>query len=240
MAVVLGTSSGFVTVAPTGDPAGTAVIIDGSSVVTKDTSPSTAVKIVEIGWYRAAGTNAANWEIALYAESAGVAATRLQVDATNSSTSGGWLAVAVDWAISGNTAYWLGLQMDAHSGSSSVDSAASGGSGSDIIVGTTALNDPFGGGAVADADAMYAIYALWQAASTPHTVDPSDSLVLADARVLGQGKGLASVLALADSPARELAYARAADDSVALADFASPDLVEGAAETVTRVINMSL
>ena len=52
MAVVLGTSSGFVTVAPTADPAGTDVIIDGASVVTKDTSPATAVKITEIGWYR--------------------------------------------------------------------------------------------------------------------------------------------------------------------------------------------
>ncbi len=165
MAVVLGTDSGFVTVTPTVDPNGTGVTIDGSSVVTKDTSPSTAVKIVEVGWYRGSGTNTANWEIGLYAEASSVAATLLFVDATNSSAAGGWLSVAVDWAISGSTAYWLGLQMDSHSGSSTVDSAASGGAGSDVMTGQTALNDPYGGGAVADADGMYAIYAKWEAAS---------------------------------------------------------------------------
>ena len=160
MALVLGTNSGFVTVAPTADPAGTGTTIDGSSVVTKHTSPANAVKITEIGWYRASGTNSANFEIALYSDVAGVADTRLFVDATNSSTSGGWITVAVDWDIVPNTAYWLGLQMDAHSGSSSVDGAASGGAGSDVLTSQTTLNNPYGGGVVADADGMYAIYAL--------------------------------------------------------------------------------
>lgn len=161
MAVVLGTSSGFVTVAPTADPNGTGVTIDGSSVVTKDTSPATRGKIIEIGWYRGSGTNAANFEVALYAESAGVAATRLFVANTNSSGSGGWIVTAVNWAVAASTAYWLGLQMDAHSGSSAVDSTTPGGAGSDVLTSQTTLNDPYGGGAVADASGMYAIYALW-------------------------------------------------------------------------------
>ena len=121
MAVVLGTSSGFVTTAPVDDPAGTSTTFYGSSVVTKDTSPAGVTAITEIGWYRGAGTNGANFEIALYADTAGVAAARLFVDATNSDTAGGWVRVAVDWAISESTAYWLGLQMDAHSGNSGVD-----------------------------------------------------------------------------------------------------------------------
>jgi hypothetical protein len=204
MAVVLGTSSGFVTVAPTADPNGTGVTIDGSSVVTKDTSPSTAVRIVEVGWYRGSGTNTANWEIGLYAESGGVAAARLFVDATNSSASGGWLTVAVDWAISGNTAYWLALQMDAHTGSSTVDSAASGGSGSDVLTGQTALNDPYGGGAVADADGMYAIYALWERAPVDHTLTPADSVDVTDQLL------------------KALAINRSFADSVDVADSASP------------------
>lgn len=161
MAVVLGTSSGFVTVAPTNDPTGTDVVIDGASVVTKDTSPATAnLKIVEVGWYRGSGTNTANFEIALYAESAGIAATRLFVDATNSSNVQGWIRTTVDWPISSSTAYWLGLQMDAHSGSSNVDSTTPGGAGIDRQTTQTTLNDPYGGGAVADASGMYAIYAL--------------------------------------------------------------------------------
>jgi hypothetical protein len=160
MALALGTNVGFVTIAPTADPAGSNTTIDGSSVVVKDTSPAGAIRITQIGWYRGSGTNTANFEIALYSESAGVAATRLFVDATNSSASGGWITVAVDWAISPSTPYWLGLQMDAHSGSSSVDSATPGGSGSDVLTSQTTLNDPYGGGTVADAAGMYAIYAL--------------------------------------------------------------------------------
>jgi hypothetical protein len=161
MALVLGTSSGFVTVAPTTDPDGeVATTIDGSSVVTKHTSPAGATRITEIGWYRATGTNTANFEVALYADESGVAGARLFVDATNSSASSGWLTTAVDWTITENTPYWLGLQMDAHTGSSTIDSQTSGGAGMDLLATQTALNDPYGGGAVADADGMRAIYAL--------------------------------------------------------------------------------
>src|SRR3990167_8890385 len=129
MALVLGTNSGFVTVAPTADPAGTSTTFDGSSVVTKDTSPVGATSITEVGWYRAAGTNSANFEVALYSNTAGVADVRLFVDNTNSDTAGGCVRVTVDWAISASTAYWLGLQMDAHTGNSGVDRADSGGAG---------------------------------------------------------------------------------------------------------------
>ena len=166
MALVLGTNSGFVTTAPTADPNETGTTIDGSSVVTKHTTPADAEKITSIGWYRASGTNTANWEIALYSDLVGVPTTRLFVDATNSTSSNGWVTTAVDWAVSPNTDYWLALQMDAHSGSSSVDGAASGGAGSDVMTSQTTLADPYGGGLVADADGMYAIYALVQLSVT--------------------------------------------------------------------------
>jgi hypothetical protein len=175
MALALGTNVGFVATAPSTDPAGGDTTIDGSSVVVKDTSPSTAVKITQIGWYRGSGTNTANFEIALYSDSAGVADARLYVDNTNSSSSSGWITVTVDWAISPSTAYWLGLQMDAHTGSSTVDSATSGGSGTDVRTSQTTLNDPYGGGTVADADGMYAIYALYQTAPTVTLNSPADA-----------------------------------------------------------------
>ena len=160
MALALGTNSGFVTVAPTADPAETGTTIDGSSVVTKHTSPADATRITSIGWYRASGTNTANWEIALYADLAGIPVARLFVDATNSASAGGWLTTVVDWTITPSTPYWLALQMDAHGGSSTVDGAASGGGGSDVLTAQTTLNDPYGGGVLGDADGMYAIYAL--------------------------------------------------------------------------------
>ena len=104
MAVVLGTSSGFVTSAPVDDPGGGDTTIDGSSVVTKDTSPAAATRITSVGWYRGGGTNTSNFEIALYSDNAGVADVRLYVDATNSSSSAGWIVTDVDWPISGSTA----------------------------------------------------------------------------------------------------------------------------------------
>lgn len=175
MALTLGTNVGFVTTAPTADPAGGDTTIDGSSVVVKDTSPAGAVKITEIGWYRGSGTNTANFEVALYADSSGAAGARLYVDATNSSSSAGWITTAVDWAITPNTAYWLAVQMDAHTGTSTIDNASSGGSGSDVRTSQSSLADPYGGGAVADADGMYAIYALYQSAPTVALNSPDDA-----------------------------------------------------------------
>ena len=175
MALALNTNVGFVATAPTADPAGGDAVIDGASVVTKDTAPAGAVKITQVGWYRGSGTATDNFEIALYANESDVAGTRLFVDATNSSASGGWITTAVDWAITPGTAYWLGLQMDANSGSSTVDSATSGGSGIDRRTGQTTLNDPYGGGAVADADGMYAIYALYNTAPTVVLDSPDDA-----------------------------------------------------------------
>ena len=122
-------------------------------------------KITEIGWYRGSGTNTSNFEVGLYAEAAGVAGALLSVARTNSSNVQGWIRVTVDWTITPSTAYWLGLQMDAHSGSSGVDAAASGGAGIDIVGSQSTLADPFGGGAVSDVDGMYAIYALVSAAA---------------------------------------------------------------------------
>ena len=188
MALALGTNSGFVTSAPSADPAGVDTTLDGSSVVTKHTSPANAVKITSIGWYRSVNTNAANWEVALYADSAGAAGARLFANQTNSSTTNGWLTTAVAWTITPNTDYWLGLQMDAHSGSTAVDSASSGGAGSDILAAQTTLNNPYGGGAVADSDGMYAIYALVAPISAAITGTITSSTTEAD--IVAGGKTL--------------------------------------------------
>lgn len=160
MALAIGTNVGFVTVAPTADPAGTDTVIDGASVVVRDLAPAGATRITEIGWYRGSGTNTANFEVGLYTDTAGVADVRDQVDATNSSASSGWIRVAVNWPITELTWYWLAVQMDAHTGSSNIDTAASGGSGIDRLTSQTTLGATYGGGAVLDADGMYAIYAL--------------------------------------------------------------------------------
>lgn len=168
MALVLGVSSGFVTAAPTADPTGGVnFTIDGTSVVTKHTTPSGVGKITELGWYRGSGTDTANFELGLYSDNAGVPDALLYVEATNSSSSGGWITRSVDWPISAGTTYWLALQMDVHAGSSTVDAEASGGVGRDGIAPATTLNDPYGGGAVANPAGMAAIYGLVEPSFVP-------------------------------------------------------------------------
>lgn len=164
MVVVLGTSSGFVTAAPTANPAGAPAVIDGWSSVTHDTSPATAAKITEIGWWCDTASEEANFEVALYAAdgASGVAGTRLYVSATNAKgTTAGWKRVTVDWTITGSTAYWLAVQCGAVDTITYIDAKTTDGTGYDRVAQST-LNDPYGGGAPADADGMMAIYVLWE------------------------------------------------------------------------------
>jgi hypothetical protein len=168
MALALGTNSGFVTVAPTADPAGGGTTtIDAIARVLRHTSPSTAAKITEIGWWCNEATEEANFEVGLYAADGGVvpgeAGTLLFVSATNAkgTTGGVWKTVTVDWTISPSTVYWIGVQLDNTATSTTMDVASVGGDGYDSKTSQTTLTDPFGGGAIVDTDGMLSIYALW-------------------------------------------------------------------------------
>jgi hypothetical protein len=178
MAVVLGTNSGFVTTRPTADPSGLDTTIEGASAVTKHTSPANAISITEIGWYRGVGTRTENFSVGLYAADGatvpGEAGTRLYVDATNSSSTQGWITTTVDWDIDPSTDYWLGVQMSFGDGSSNIDGSTSGAAGKDYRSGVISLGNPYGGGALADADGAYAIYALVYTGSSD-SVSPSAS-----------------------------------------------------------------
>lgn len=181
MALVLGTNSGFVTVAPTTDPGGTNSSFDARSKVTKDTSPATAVKITEIGWYCDNATEEANFEVGLYAADGAVvpgeAGTLLQVSRTNAKgTNAGWKKVTVDWTISPSTPYWLGAQLDDTATLTNMN-LGSGGSGRDELTSQTTLPNPFGGGAPGDAAGMMSIYAVWEAAAPEGNSTPNSNLL---------------------------------------------------------------
>lgn len=173
MTVVLGTNAGFVTVAPTTDPASAqTVTIDTTARVVKDTSPSTAVKITEVGWWCDNATEESNFEVGLYAADGAVvpgeAGTRLFVSATNAKgTTSGWKVVSsLNWTISGSTAYWIGVQVDDTATATITDNRTSAGSGYDSLASQTTLPNPFGGGAILDIDGILAFYAVWEAASS--------------------------------------------------------------------------
>lgn len=167
MALVLGTNVGFCATAPVADPEGDTFTMDAVSAVCGDTSPSTAGKITEVGWYCDNATEESNFEVGLYAAdgSGARAGTRLYVDATNAKGTGaGWKTVTVDWAISINTYYWIGVQLDdtatATSGNRRIGGIVS---GYDTLSGQTTLADPYGGNEPSTTNGL-AIYAVWEAA----------------------------------------------------------------------------
>ena len=167
MALALGTNCGFVSVAPSGDPgAGTFSTVDNYRVALRHTSPIGAVKIVEVGWYCIGATEESNFEVGLYAADGasvpGEAGTRLYVDNSNAKgTDAGWKRVTVDWSITAETVYWIAMQCDATDTATTTPRDLSGGAGIDLVV-AASLADPFGGGALSDADAMLGIYALYE------------------------------------------------------------------------------
>lgn len=169
MALSLGTNSGFVSEAPVADPNASSGgwTFDARAKVTKHTSPATATKIVEMGWWCDAETEAADFEVALYAADGatvpGEAGTRLFVSTGNlKGTTAGWKSVAVDWAIDPSTDYWLGASLENTSTTTILDNTGNGGDGEDGITSAT-LPDPFGGGALHDGNGMWAIYGVWEA-----------------------------------------------------------------------------
>lgn len=166
MAVVLGTNSGFVITAPTVDPAGTVTTVDTLAVVTKDTSPATAGKISEIGWWCNEATEASNFEVGLYAADGvvvpGEAGTLLYSSIINAKgTTSGWKTVSVDWGINANTVYWISLQLDDTATATNTYRSNSGGSGFDQVT-ASSLPNPFNGGTPISTTQNLSIYAVWK------------------------------------------------------------------------------
>lgn len=168
MALTLGVNCGFVTSAPTTDPsAGNLFAIDNAILVMKHKSPAGNYKIVEMGWYMDnVPTEEANFEVGLYDSDGivapGEAGTLLFSNRTNAKgTAVGWKVVKdLNWPISGSKNYWLGVQLDDTATQTTMAYTGFGGSGVDFNNTQTTLINPFGGGAIFDADGKLGIYAL--------------------------------------------------------------------------------
>ena len=177
MALVLGTNCGFVTVAPTEDPnGGTFVNGDNAGMTFLVTSPATAIKITEIGWYCDNATEAANFRAGLYDDDGAVvpgeAGTRIYLSSdVAKGTDAGWKRATVDWIISPSTVYWLAIGLDDTATATKIDRESSGGPGVDVQFEKNTLPNPFGGGSVFDSDGLIAIYAIYEAAPPAPEVD---------------------------------------------------------------------
>jgi len=168
MALVKGTNCGFVTEAPVDDPSIGSFTADIGAHAFKDTSPAGASRIIEIGWWCSNATEEANFEVGLYSHDAGndLPDVRLHVDNTNAKgTNDGWKTVAVDWAISSETTYWLSFQLDPTATATNVDYGSLGGELYSIASPAATLANPWvsaGTGAF-----LLAIYAVYEVGGTP-------------------------------------------------------------------------
>ena len=166
-AVVVGTSAGFVTVAPKADPAGSTGDISDAVYCTKDTSNSTATKITELGFWVGTISSSANYEIGIYDHDSGNDAPDSIVHVTTGQSTGlaaGWKTVTgLDIAIDSSTIYWVCVQVD--TGGGVYTDYSSGASTRGVISASdTSLPDPWdlGFGDIYDNYAS-AVYALWEA-----------------------------------------------------------------------------
>ena len=179
MAFTIGSvTCGFVTSAPTADPGAANIIADDTINVVSDTTPAGAARITEIGWYCDGASEEANFMVGLYASDGtvvpGEAGTLLYSDTTNAKgTDAGWKVVSVDWEISENTRYWIAITMDATATDTSTNRGLSGGSGRDARSGLHEFTNPFGGGALLDADGTVSIYAVYEE-GTPSASNPGN------------------------------------------------------------------
>lgn len=164
MALVKGTNCGFVTAAPTGDPAESASTVDNAAQALKDTAPVGAEKVTEIGWYCGNATQEANFEVGIYEHNAGDDNPEALVakEATNAKGTGiGWKkATSLNIAITAGQVYWLAVQLDNTATATMLDSKVDGGQKIDVKGSQVTLTDPWGvsGATYGQLISVYAVY----------------------------------------------------------------------------------
>lgn len=160
MAVVDGTNAGFVLASPTDDPAASSGAIDTYAITSgKFTSPSDAVRIIEMGWWQSnAVGNGTDFDIGVYDDD-GSANNRLYVQTSQINTANGWQKVTgLNWSISGSTIYWFGLQVDGTTPDTGVDYSTHATYGREYKSNTSLPAVWDGGSFVTRIIALYAVY----------------------------------------------------------------------------------
>jgi len=172
MALVVGTNCGFVTVAPSADPDNLQnTTLDNRRFAGKHTSPATATKITEIGWWCNNATPESNFEVGIYAHGSGypgaVVGSLYQTNAKG--TTSGWKKVTVDITIEPETIYWIAVQLD-NTATTTIDALYGIGLGRTSYV-VPATNLPASWGVPTDtiSDYIIGIYAVWEAGAAGWT-----------------------------------------------------------------------
>ena len=196
MALTPGTNCGFVTARPTVNPSGTNTSMQGYSIAFKHTSPATAVKVVEIGFWIENSDGGGGMEVGIYTHNVTDDEPEALVgkDTWTHDNSTGWYYRTVDIAISPSTIYWIAVQCDDPSKNTNWE-------GTDIRNavltaggGTATLIDPWGTSDVLR-NRTYGFYAVWQkeAGLTDFTLDSATDGILGTS-VLGGTRPSPSII----------------------------------------------
>jgi len=180
MAVVLGTSAGFVTIRPSADPAGSTITQDNNAYGGKFVSPAGVNSISEIGWYCDNATEEANYQVGIYSHDA-VNNRPLDLLATSGDiakgTTAGWKYAPVSYSLIAETTYWLVVQLDDTVSSTSNNYTTDAGQKYDFRTGRTTLPIPWGT-STGTAGALLGIYALYTTVTTPIIFSINDYTLL--------------------------------------------------------------
>jgi len=170
MALVKGTNCAFVAAAPSGDPGEAMVFMDDTAWGMKDTLPAGASKVTELGWWCDGATPESNYEMGIYTHNVGDDNPEaiVGVERTNAKgTSTGWKRVTgLNIAVSAETVYWIGLQLDDTSPGTGCDTVDDAGEKIDKKIAQTTLADPWGASdnTYGKMAAIYAVYETGAAA----------------------------------------------------------------------------
>jgi len=166
-ALVVGTSCGLVTVAPTSDPeGGLSLTMDDYCRALKIT-PTANRTITEIGWYSNQTSEEANFEVAIYSHNAGddVPDASIYKDQTNAKgTTPGWKKVTgLSIELTASTVYWIVIQCDPTTTDTKIDADAIDGQRKAYDASESTLQDPWNQ-TTANTNYANAIYALYEGA----------------------------------------------------------------------------
>ena len=160
--VVKGTNCGFVSVAPTADPEGYSFAVSTWGRGFKDVAPTGATKVTEIGVYINIETEAADIDLGIYSHNAGDDNPEALLGSATipKGTTAGWKTTAVNIDITASTTYWIAVQVDETTLSTSTDYTTDAGEKMDYKATQTSLTDPWGvsGGSGGFLFAVYAVY----------------------------------------------------------------------------------
>lgn len=160
MALEIGTNCGFVAVAPTTDPGGANLAVDGFARALMQVAPVGNYKVTKLGWYQngSAGDPGEDWGVGIYDDDGGKPGNLLTSVTGIVAGSAQWNTGVLDYILTSGETYWLAAVCEASSPATNIAYLSSGGTASGDFA--SYLPDPWE--EVSATSYILAIYALYE------------------------------------------------------------------------------